>query len=189
MGDQYWVPHPDLAFAPGTQAGTSGGFTIFVVKDHDDIRYPTNKVKDLDVVKEPQLLGVEDVCSLEEVNIAALLHTLRVRYSRDSIYTRVARIMIAANPFQWLPIFGPQVLDKYRSAPGSMDLPAHIYTIGLDAVNGLRRGGSKSQAVPISGESGAGKTESTKLVLNYVGDVLGGSGSADGSPTITDNNM
>merc|ERR1719313_1595383 len=54
-----------------------------------------------------------------------------------------------------------------------MDLDPHVYGVGLDAVNGLRRSGA-NQAILISGESGAGKTETTKLVLSFVASAIPG---------------
>merc|ERR1711924_406108 len=52
-------------------------------------------------------------------------------------------------------------------------LPPHIYGVAQDALNGLRKG-SKDQAILVGGESGAGKTESAKLVLSYVAEALKG---------------
>jgi len=129
-------------------------------------------VKTLAKVMESQLLGVDNVCTLEEVNPAALLHTIKVRYGRTQIYTRVSRILIAINPFQALNIYSSQYIDKYKKALDSMDEAPHVYGIGVDALNGLRNG-SRSQAVLISGESGAGKTESTKLILAYLAEAMG----------------
>lgn len=157
-------------------------------KDEADevIKLPASKLPELPKVFDAQLLGVDDICTLEEVNKAALLHTVRVRYGKQQVYSRVARILIAVNPFQNLPIYGAQYLQRYKSSPDSMELPPHIYAVGLDAVNGLRRGDGKNQAVLISGESGAGKTESTKLVLSFISEAFSG---GDSGPGIQDKIM
>ncbi len=81
---------------------------------------------------------------------------------------------MSINPYKVLPIYISSVVDDYkRSAasnapPGS--LPPHVFTIAADAYKGLMEE-SKAQAVIISGESGAGKTEATKMILQYLSDV------------------
>lgn len=175
--ERLWVPHEELVFAPCTLENQGGPDAIFKDPDGNQVTYPSNKVASLNKVQEAQLVGVDNICTLEEVNEGAVLHAVRMRYARQLIYTRVAKILIAVNPFKALPIFSPQHLEKYMRGSDSADLPPHIYGIGLDAVMGLKTGDGKNQAVFISGESGAGKTESTKLVLSYVAEALGG---ADG---------
>jgi len=75
------------------------------------------------------------------------------------------------NPFKALNIYSNEHVEKHRSAKDPAQLPAHIYGIGRDAFTGIAET-KQSQAVLISGESGAGKTESTKLVLLYISEVL-----------------
>eukprot|EP00929_Paragymnodinium_shiwhaense_P060081 TRINITY_DN3003_c0_g2_i1.p1 TRINITY_DN3003_c0_g2~~TRINITY_DN3003_c0_g2_i1.p1 ORF type:complete len:1722 (+),score=543.75 TRINITY_DN3003_c0_g2_i1:127-5292(+) len=171
--DRYWVPHKQHVFAPCTLKTTSDAASIFVTEDGEEITVPKKDAANLFKVLDAQLMGVDNVCTLEEVNPGAVLNTVRVRYARTQIYTRVARILIAVNPFQPLNIYSAQYVDQYMKASDSYDCPPHIYGIGLDAVMGLRNS-EASQAVLISGESGAGKTESTKLVLSYVAEAIGG---------------
>uniref|UniRef100_A0A7S4SFA2 Myosin motor domain-containing protein n=1 Tax=Alexandrium monilatum TaxID=311494 RepID=A0A7S4SFA2_9DINO len=173
--DRYWVPHPELVFAPCHLESRGGKDAIFKDPDQKQVTCPNDKVDTLPKVSQAQLVGVENICTLDEVNEAAVLHCVRTRYGKEIIYTNVAKILIAVNPFKQLPIFSAQRLEKYLKGTDSADLPPHIYGTGLDAIAGLRRGDKKNQAVFISGESGAGKTESTKLVLSYVAEALGGS--------------
>lgn len=180
------MPHPEHVFAP-CQLQNLGDTEVTFKDDIGEVlKVPAAKLPELPKVFDAQLLGVDDICTLEEVNKAALLHTVRVRYGKQQVYSRVARILIAVNPFQNLPIYGAQYLQRYRSSADSMELPPHIYAVGLDAVNGLRRGDGKNQAVLISGESGAGKTESTKLVLSFISEAFSG---ADSGPGIQDKIM
>jgi len=127
-------------------------------------------------VYDAQLEGVDNICALEHVSQAAVLHTLRTRYLRESplIYTRVARIMMAVNPFQSLPIYSEATMQRYMDAHDAMELEPHIFAVGHDALRGLRSSQQRNQAVLISGESGAGKTESTKLVLSFMSEALTG---------------
>lgn len=174
LNERYWIPHPEQVFAPATLQSIDGDKALFKDEAGEALSVPAKDVPACPKVHDAQLVGVDNICTLEEVNEGALLHAVKVRYLKTQVYTRVARILIAVNPFQSLPIYSGQYLEKYRRAPESMDLPPHVFGIGLDAVNGLRRGDGKNQAVLISGESGAGKTESTKLILSYITDAVGG---------------
>lgn len=167
-GSRYWICHPELSFVPATYKGSAGKKEKF---DFEGEEMLLATETDLPRVIETQLHGVDDACELEEAELAAVLHTVKVRYMKPTpaIYTRVARIMIAMNPFQPLPsMFNLATIKKFQAAADSVDLEPHIFGIGSDAVKGLKEVDLKNQAVLVSGESGAGKTESTKLVLSYV---------------------
>ena len=95
------------------------------------------------------------------------------RYLMNRIYTRADRTVIAVNPFRALAIYSSQVMDRYSKASNSLELPPHIFSVAFDALQGLRSTG-RSQAILISGGSGAGKTQSKKLVLSFVSEAIGG---------------
>ncbi|CAD7950723.1 unnamed protein product [Amoebophrya sp. A25] len=109
---------------------------------------------------------------METVSPGAILETLRKRYTRDEIYSNVSSIVIAVNPFQMLNIYSSEIVDIYAKAADTTELDPHIYSIGANAIQGLFDTGT-DQAILISGESGAGKTESTKTVLGYIAEVAG----------------
>jgi myosin heavy subunit len=118
------------------------------------------------------------------VNEPIILHNLRQRFIKDNIYTYVSSILVALNPFRMLPIYLPEVLDKYKDR-GSRNQPPHIYAIADNAYANLMAD-FKDQAVVISGESGAGKTETMKLVLQFLAEASGRASSAgakDGEKT------
>jgi len=171
MSDQYWLPHAEHVWVPGTTAREDGNKTIFNADSGGEIALPSESVANLDLVQTGQLQGVDDICSLAVVNEAALLHTVRVRYADQKIYTRVSRTLIAVNPFAALPIYSFKVVEEYRHAKDTMENAPHIFAIGKDALDGLKLH-NRNQAVLISGESGAGKTESCKLVLSFVVDAV-----------------
>jgi myosin heavy subunit len=154
---------------------TVGEIASLATDDGETIQLPVSELKSLSKVDESQLEGVDDVCSLPQVHAAALLHAIRVRYAKQLIYTRVQRILISLNPFASLPIYSSSYLDKYAAVSDSLDLPPHIFGIGADAMKGLREG-YHDQAVVISGESGAGKTESAKLIMSFVAEASARSG-------------
>ncbi|CAN0342036.1 unnamed protein product [Bubo scandiacus] len=111
-----------------------------------------------------------DLAALAELDEASLLGGLRERFLRQQIYTGVGDILIAVNPFQPLPLYGREVSERYRCHETGA-LPPHIFAVASRAYHGMlghRGGRPQSQCIVISGESGAGKTESTKLLLQHI---------------------
>jgi len=111
---------------------------------------------------------IDDMVQLKQLEEASILHNLRLRYTTDNIYSNIGTILIAVNPFQMLPIYSPQVVDEYVQA-GARNMPPHIFGVADNAFTSLVQG-NKSQSCIVSGESGAGKTETTKLFLQYIGE-------------------
>uniref|UniRef100_A0A673L4A0 Unconventional myosin-VI n=1 Tax=Sinocyclocheilus rhinocerous TaxID=307959 RepID=A0A673L4A0_9TELE len=110
---------------------------------------------------------VEDNCSLMYLNEATLLNNIRVRYSKDLIYTSVANILIAVNPYFDIPkLYSPETIKSYQGRSLGT-LPPHVYAIADKAYRDMRVL-KMSQSIIVSGESGAGKTENTKFVLRYL---------------------
>ncbi|KAH8097375.1 hypothetical protein JL720_265 [Aureococcus anophagefferens] len=104
--------------------------------------------------------------NLSTLHEAAILDNIQHRFRMDLIYTNTGPILIAMNPFKWLPIYGDDVIGRYHGRPYGA-LPPHCYQEAEDAFTSLQRT-RKNQAIVICGESGAGKTETTKLMLHYL---------------------
>lgn len=115
---------------------------------------------------------VEDNCSLMYLNEATLLHNIKVRYSKDRIYTYVANILIAVNPYFDIPkIYSSETIKSYQGKSlGTM--PPHVFAIADKAFRDMKVL-KMSQSIIVSGESGAGKTENTKFVLRYLTESYG----------------
>ncbi|PSC74954.1 Myosin-J heavy chain isoform A [Micractinium conductrix] len=110
---------------------------------------------------------VDDLVKSDFLHEPGILHTLRVRYSLDSIYTYSGHILIAANPHKRLrTLYGPRMMAQYRGVPLG-ELSPHVYAIAEQAYAAMMMD-EQRQAILISGESGAGKTESAKLVMQYL---------------------
>ena len=112
-----------------------------------------------------------DLVMLPAVNEPMILHALRQRYHNYEIYTSVGSILVSVNPFKPVPLYTPSVVHKY-SHRGSTELPPHVYALADNAYRGILFDG-KDQSLIVSGESGAGKTEATKLSLAYLAAVAG----------------
>lgn len=104
--------------------------------------------------------------SLAELNESNLLQAVSKRYSNNIIYTDVGDILLAVNPFQQLSIYSEAWSRAYTEL-SLEELPPHIYKTASRAFTALVHG-KKDQVCVISGESGAGKTESTKLIIQQV---------------------
>lgn len=118
-------------------------------------------------------IGIEDMTQLTDLHEASLLWNIRLRYDRNLIYTFAGSILIAVNPYKMIPnSYGLEVAKQYIGKPLGA-LPPHLFAISSAALASL----PIPQAVVISGESGSGKTESTKLVMQYLAAVVPGDGS------------
>lgn len=93
---------------------------------------------------------------METVNEAAIIDTLRRRYAKDKIYTAIADILIAINPYKQLPLYAASAVREYGRA--DTDAAPHPFKTTMSAYRGMRETG-KPQAILISGESGAGKSQ------------------------------
>ncbi|OUM64595.1 hypothetical protein PIROE2DRAFT_60556 [Piromyces sp. E2] len=109
---------------------------------------------------------VEDMTTLEELSENAILQNLEHRYKNQKIYTYTGSILVAMNPFKLLNIYTGEKIKEYHNAR-IHDLPPHIYALAECAYSNVCNE-SEDQAVIISGESGAGKSESTKYILQYL---------------------
>ncbi|XP_027444505.1 unconventional myosin-VIIb isoform X2 [Zalophus californianus] len=115
--------------------------------------------------------GVDDMIRLGELNEAGMVHNLLIRYQKHKIYTYTGSILVAVNPFQVLPLYTPeQVLLYYKHHMG--ELPPHVFAIANNCYFNMKRN-KRDQCCIISGESGAGKTETTKLILQFLATVSG----------------
>lgn len=115
--------------------------------------------------------GVPDMSKLAHLSEASLLSTLRTRYKRHEIYTSVGPTLIALNPYSPLPaLYSPDAIVQYSSLPTQ---PPHIYGLSALALGQLWES-RKNQAIIISGESGAGKTENTKYAMRFLAVSRGG---------------
>jgi myosin heavy subunit len=123
--------------------------------------------------------SVDNLIRLNDLTEAAILHNLRLRFKEDKIYTNISSILISVNPFKLLPLYTPAVLDRYKDQ-GSRGLPPHVFAVA-DAAYKQMLSDDQSQSCVISGESGAGKTEATKLILQFLTEVSGRSESKSGA--------
>ncbi|KAJ8267018.1 hypothetical protein GJAV_G00137360 [Gymnothorax javanicus] len=115
--------------------------------------------------------GVEDMIRLGDLNEAGILRNLLIRYTENVIYTYTGSILVAVNPYQMLPIYTAEQIHLYTNKKIA-EMPPHIFAIADNCYFNMQRS-NKDQCCIISGESGAGKTESTKLILQFLASISG----------------
>uniref|UniRef100_A0A7N0RFE5 Myosin motor domain-containing protein n=1 Tax=Kalanchoe fedtschenkoi TaxID=63787 RepID=A0A7N0RFE5_KALFE len=122
--------------------------------------------------------GVDDMTKLSYLHEPGVLENLRIRYELNEIYTYTGNILIAINPFQKLPhLYHGHMMQQYKGAPFG-ELSPHVFAVADVAYRAMINGG-KSNSILVSGESGAGKTETTKMLMQYLA-FLGGRVATEG---------
>jgi len=115
-----------------------------------------------------QGLTTNDHCALIHLNEPCVLENSKLRFLRDEIYTYTGKILVALNPFGPLPVYGESQMATYVDKEiGAKGLSPHLYAMGEAAYKHVKRHKSPS-ALVMSGESGAGKTETTKHLMRYL---------------------
>lgn len=111
-------------------------------------------------------VGVQDFVLLENfTSEAAFIENLRRRFRENLIYTYIGPVLVSVNPYRDLQIYTRQHMERYRGV-SFYEVPPHLFAVA-DTVYRALRTERRDQAVMISGESGAGKTEATKRLLQF----------------------
>ncbi|GAB1296464.1 Unconventional myosin-Ic [Apodemus speciosus] len=111
-------------------------------------------------------VGVQDFVLLENfTSEAAFIENLRRRFRENLIYTYIGPVLVSVNPYRDLQIYSRQHMERYRGV-SFYEVPPHLFAVA-DTVYRALRTERRDQAVMISGESGAGKTEATKRLLQF----------------------
>uniref|UniRef100_A0A3B4B946 Myosin motor domain-containing protein n=1 Tax=Periophthalmus magnuspinnatus TaxID=409849 RepID=A0A3B4B946_9GOBI len=115
--------------------------------------------------------GVDNMIKLGDLTEAGLLRNLQLRHKQGIIYTYIGSVLVAVNPYQSFPLYSSEQIKLYHGRKLG-ELPPHIFAIAEACYFNMKRH-SRNQCCVISGESGAGKTESTKLILHYLAAISG----------------
>ncbi|NXC30100.1 MYO9B protein, partial [Campylorhamphus procurvoides] len=106
----------------------------------------------------------DDLCNLPNLTETTLLENLKCRFLKHRIYTYAGSILIAINPFKFLPIYNPKYVKMYENHQLGK-LEPHIFAIADVAYHTMLKK-HVNQCIVISGESGSGKTQSTNFLIH-----------------------
>ena len=172
QGSEVWVEDAEAAWLKATVTKIEG--TTVTAEDENGLERVIEDAteENLPLQNPKGKGGVDDMTQLSYLNEPGVLHNLKGRYALDSIYTYTGSILIAVNPFYPVPhLYGEHMMYYYKDRMLG-ELSPHVYAIAEHAYRQMSLYG-QSQSVLISGESGAGKTETSKLIMNYLAFVGG----------------
>ncbi|KAG7196144.1 uncharacterized protein KQ657_000156 [Scheffersomyces spartinae] len=111
----------------------------------------------------------EDMAELTHLNEPSVVYNLYLRYADDMIYTYSGLFLVAINPYKKLDIYDGKNLKKYHSNDNDKP-PPHIFSIAENTYRNMLNN-KKDQSILVTGESGAGKTENTKRIIQYISSI------------------
>ena len=171
-----FVKDADRGFIPCLLCNTLGSAPLQLVTDKGTtLTIKKTKYHDkpgmMFPLLDPKMLGnaFDDLVNLDELNEATILSSLRLRFQYDRFYTSVGTILVSLNPFKWVTeLYTPDVMKFYRdNRYAAFEKPPHVFDLAERSFVGLLDD-SQNQAIIISGESGAGKTEAAKKCVAYL---------------------
>uniref|UniRef100_A0A671YDG7 Myosin-9 n=1 Tax=Sparus aurata TaxID=8175 RepID=A0A671YDG7_SPAAU len=153
-----WVPSEKLGFEAGSVKEEHGDECLVELTDSGK-KVKVNK-DDIQKMNPPKFNKVEDMAELTCLNEASVLHNLKERYYSGLIYTYSGLFCVVINPYKYLPIYTDEIVNMYKGKKRH-EMPPHIYAITDTAYRSMMQGN----------RSGAGKTENTKKVIQYLAHV------------------
>ncbi|PWA16075.1 hypothetical protein CCH79_00016508, partial [Gambusia affinis] len=180
-----WVPSEREGFEPASIKEEKGEQVLVELSNGQKV---TVNKDDIQKMNPPKFSKVEDMAALTFLNEASVLHNLRERYFSSLIYTYSGLFCVVVNPYKMLPIYSEKIIEMYKGKKRH-EVPPHIYSITDNAYRNMLQDREdqsilctnedeqiirvvlllkKLNVFPISGESGAGKTENTKKVIQYL---------------------
>ncbi|XP_061893023.1 myosin-9-like isoform X2 [Entelurus aequoreus] len=162
-----WVPSERLGFEAGSVKEERGDEYMVELADSGK-KIRVNK-DDIQKMNPPKFSKVEDMAELTCLNEASVLHNLKERYYSGLIYTYSGLFCVVINPYKNLPIYSEEIVEMYKGKK-KHEMPPHIYAITDISYRSMMQD-REDQSILCTGESGAGKTENTKKVIQYLAHV------------------
>ncbi|KAJ6107830.1 Myosin tail [Penicillium sp. IBT 18751x] len=167
-GNKYvWLRDPEKAFVRGLVLEELEGGQLLVQSDDGDQREVD--ADQVDKVNPAKFDKADDMAELTHLNEASVVHNLHTRYQSDLIYTYSGLFLVTINPYCPLPIYTNEYVKMYKGR-GREETRPHIFAMADEAFRNLVEEG-ENQSILVTGESGAGKTENTKKVIQYLAAV------------------
>lgn len=178
VGARVWCTDDKLGWIPALiyRVDLISGKPFLVLKPDDldeEVCFPvdsgSDELAEVKFMNRKEDSEVDSLLTLPFLNEPSILHCLECRFHKDLIYTYTGPILIAVNPFKTLDIYSERVVQQYREH--TTHAP-HLYAVADVAYSAMLKSIENNkpahQSILISGESGAGKTESTKILLQFL---------------------
>lgn len=167
-GKRYvWVKDVEKAFVKGWVVEELGQDKVMV--QFESGHQEEYHLDDIEKVNPAKFDKADDMAELTHLNEASVIHNLHTRYQSDLIYTYSGLFLVTINPYCPLPIYGNDYVRMYKGQTRE-DTRPHIFAVSDAAFRRLVEEG-ENQSILVTGESGAGKTENTKKVIQYLAAV------------------
>ncbi|GMY22238.1 myosin-12-like [Fagus crenata] len=176
VGSHVWAEDPEDAWIDGEVQEINGRDTTIIATNSKTIIADISSIYPKDTEAPPA--GVDDMTKLAYLHEPGVLHNLACRFALNEIYTYTGNILIAVNPFRRLPhLYDIHMMEQYKGAAFG-ELSPHLFAVA-DTCYRAMINEQGSQSILVSGESGAGKTETTKMLMRYLA-FMGGRSVTDG---------
>ncbi|KAH0941166.1 hypothetical protein HID58_000803, partial [Brassica napus] len=170
VGSSVWVEDPEVAWIDGEVVEVKGNDIKVKCSSGKTVGVQVSDAYPKDV--EAPASGVDDMTRLAYLHEPGVLENMKSRFDINEIYTYTGNILIAVNPFRRLPhLYTSHMMQQYKGAALG-ELSPHPFAVADAAYRQMINQGI-SQSILVSGESGAGKTETTKLLMQYLADMGG----------------
>ncbi|XP_032177918.1 unconventional myosin-XIX isoform X4 [Mustela erminea] len=118
---------------------------------------------------EAPLHQLDDLTKVNPVTLETVLRCLQARYAADTFYTNAGCTLVALNPFKPVPqLYSPALMREYHAAPQPQKLKPHIFTVGEQTYRNVKSLIEPvNQSIIVSGESGAGKTWTSRCLMKF----------------------
>ncbi|KAJ8378992.1 hypothetical protein AAFF_G00232210 [Aldrovandia affinis] len=110
--------------------------------------------------------GKSDFVLLDEVTMEQFMENLKLRFQKGRIYTFIGEVVVSVNPYEQMDIYSKETIEAYRGRE-LYENPPHLFAVADAAYKAMKRR-AKDTCIVISGESGAGKTEASKYIMQYI---------------------
>ena len=158
-----WIPDPNVGYVSAWVIKEEADASLCALQDGSNRTVPTFE---LTKMNPPKFDKVEDIADLTFLNEASVVHNLRQRYFSSLIYTYSGLFLVAVNPNHSLPIYTDAIVAAYKGRRREENAP-HVFALADEAMRNMIDN-RENQSLLITGESGAGKTENTKKVIQYL---------------------
>lgn len=124
-----------------------------------------------------QEVGVGDFVLMDKIDLENFMKNLELRFKNGKIYTYIGEVCVSVNPYRTMNIYDQNIIEKYKGRE-LFENPPHIFAIA-DASHKVMKQQGRDTCIVISGESGSGKTEASKIIMKYIAAVTNQEGQTE----------